>query len=774
MTTKAEKRKKVFTIIVLILLIMAMSFGFRFLVNRRVIDHLGEYYVDPGTGVPYLTEMDSYYHLRMTRDIDYFGHAGDTFDEEGNPWDSLSYAPTGRSADGYRPLMSYIALAGQAVTNLFDEVTLEQIAYWQAPVVSALVVIPVFLLVYHIQGLLGAIVASVLAAINYGYFLHTVPGFFDTDMVISWTSCLLMFFGCLLIESLGKFTDEELNDVKRKDNITRCLICGTLFVLSLLLLIASWDIYYMFVVILVLAAVIYILMRIILTEKSKRKIKAKGFAPLFGFVITMSALILILNPGLIGNAFGTIRAVFGSSEISLFPNTYVSVSELRKPALIAGGFSGLFQMKVLSGSNIGVINAVGGLIPCLAALTSIGLFIRDFLRKKVRFEQILLILWFIITAVLAVRSWRFIMLFAFPVAILSGIFTGWICGLMNERKMMDWKIFAGMIMALMLFPAVYGAFRSSGDSAPSVNQPLHESLNYIRETEPEDTVLTSWWDYGYFYEEKAERPTLFDGGSQDGKRVYWVSRALGASDENLAGNIFNMLATTGDAATVRMLDVFGENKETLDLMEELLSGDRASCGSYLLGLDIPSDDAHDLTDLLFPEQPRRSLFIMTQDMANISGWFAKFGYSDDDRYAENNYSVVMDHVELTSVNGKSAYQFSSDDQTVNFYIEEENGEYKAYTKASESDDSSQPCPIEKVIVIEDGNVTELSMDLDIKEGSGYTVIINSEYDRKYVSLTTSLFAGSVFGRMYYLNGDGMEHFVLDDAVPGSARIFEVN
>ena len=194
MSNKENKNcRKIILIIFFTAAIMVMSFGFRYMVNRSVNTQLGEAYTDPETGVPYLTEMDSYYHMRMTRDIEVYGHAGDTL-RDGVPWDSLSYAPYGRRADDYRPLMAYIAVFAYRILSTFGSVTLDQVAYWQGAVISALVVIPVFILAYRMKGMIAAVTASILAAINYGYFVHTVPGFYDTDMVISWTSCFLFCF----------------------------------------------------------------------------------------------------------------------------------------------------------------------------------------------------------------------------------------------------------------------------------------------------------------------------------------------------------------------------------------------------------------------------------------------------------------------------------------------------------------------------------------------------------------------------------------------------
>ena len=85
---KSEKIKHIITIVLLILIILGIGFSFRYIVAEKVVDQMGDGFVDPETDVPYLTEMDSYYHQRMTRNIDENGHPGDMV-VNGESWDSL-------------------------------------------------------------------------------------------------------------------------------------------------------------------------------------------------------------------------------------------------------------------------------------------------------------------------------------------------------------------------------------------------------------------------------------------------------------------------------------------------------------------------------------------------------------------------------------------------------------------------------------------------------------------------------------------------------------
>ena len=770
MKTGEKRGLNKFIMAVLIILIMMMSFGFRYLVNREVNNRLGEAYIDPESGVPYLTEMDSYYHLRMTRDIEVYGHAGETL-KDGEQWDALSYAPYGRSADNYRPLMAYIAVFAYRILSTLGSVTLEQVAYWQGAIISALVVIPVFILAYRMQGMIAAVTASVLSAINYGYFVHTVPGFFDTDMVISWTSCFLFCFGCLLVSCLDNENPAGTETVSHRR--LKVVIYAVLFGLSLLLLIGSWYIYYMFAVIFAGAVVLLVILRVVLAGKGRRMPVVRGSAPMLVFFAVLCIAVFITKPDIISNAIGNIKGVFSEGKGSIFPNALISVSEMRKPSLIAGGLSGLFQMRVLSDTNIGIINAVGGMIPCLAALTMCVMLIIRIIKKDVRFEYILFIIWFLITAVLAVRSWRFIMLFAVPVAILAGMFAGSICSLMSEKKMMDWKIFAGMIIALMLFPTIYGAYRSSADSMPSVNRGMHDTLTYIRDNTDEDTILAGWWDYGYFFEEKAVRRTLFDGGSQNGARIYWVARAFATKDETLSANIFRMIAGSGNDAVNRMLEVFGEDKETLGLMDELLSGDRETALTRLKSENIGSEEADELASLLFPDVEEDVLCIITAEMPGVAGWFARFGYPDEeDRYSDDAYAVIMDHEDFVSYDGKAGWQIARDDGKINLIIENEDGMYNAYTTPEDSED--EKTPVDRLLIAENGTMREYRSNTEPDENTpGFVVFVQNDLEVPQVTVVTSLMADSVFGRLYYLGGSGLERYTSIDNVPGNVALYRI-
>ncbi len=743
--------------VVAVLLIILLGIFLRIMAGNTVISRLGDDYIDQETGVPYLTEMDSYYHLRMTRDIQNFGHAGETL-KDGEPWDSLSYAPLGRSAADYSPLMAYIAVFSTKILSFIKDISLEKTVYWQGTFLSVLVALPVFIIGYRMQGMIAAVIAGVLSVLNYGYFLHTVPGFYDTDTVLSWACAFFFCFAILLAESREK---------KKR------IIYSILFFISFLILIISWNAYTLFLGIIAISLVIYSILSV---KEEKMELREKLTGPCLSLILIVVG-ILILDRDFFLNLASQFMAVFAGGSTGLFPDAYVSVSEMRKPSLIAGGLSGLFQMKVLSGSNIGVINAVGGSVACIMALVMWVMLVRGLIKGERRFDHVLLVVWYFLTAILAFRSWRFIMLFAVPTAILAGVLVGKICALMKDRKMMDWQVYAGMLILLAIFPTLYGAYRSVGDSQPHVNRYLAEPLENIRSRTDSDTMIASWWDYGYFYEEKTGRRIIFDGGSQNGMRIYWIGKAFASGDEKLSRNIIRMLSGAGDSATEKMIASFGESRETLALMTELLSLDREAAEKRLSDKGITSGEAAEIAELLFPDPDEDVLLIITPDMVRIAQWFASFGFYGEDTISEDDYAMVIDNAEYKSENGKAGWRFAMDNKPVDLIIEEKNEIYTAHTETPGK--GGEPVSIDRMIIMENGMSTEysgdgaVSINASSEGGKGWTVFVNKDTETPFITVVTTPLFDSVFGRLYFRGGERMEYFGMSDLTGGSAAIFEV-
>jgi len=743
----------------------------------RVLFHcedmsLGDDFLDSETGLPYFVEMDSYYHLRMTRDIALYGHPGDTM-KDGVPWDSLRYAPVGRNTSDYKPLLAYLTIAANRLISVFTSQSLEQTAYWMSTFLSVLVVIPVFLLTFEMCGLTGAVAASVLSALNLIYLNYTLPGHYDTECLILWVSCFFFYFGVKLVKGW------------RNQNRKSMILNGIAFAVSFITLYQSWDVYYMFPVIFAGALVLFAL----LTWKEGREKGLFSFAPLL-LAAVIGVVLLILEKNLFTRVMSLAGLVLSKEESGgLFTNVFNSITEMKATPLWPESFFDLFRLNLFSETGFCIINLAGGIIPFLSAFVMCVILIIRIIRKDIRIESCLLIIWYGITLALAFKANRFVMLFAVPAAILAGNLAGTVCGLLDQRMLKFRAVYRGVILALLLGPALWGVYGTYTYycSIPVEdyysNKPVEESLLKIREDTPEDTVLVSWWDSGYFLEEKGRRRTLFDGGTQNGQRAFFISRAFFTENEELSANIFRMLSGSGDEGIDLMFSTFGETEETVFLMDELLSGSKTEAREKLLKTGVSEDSADEITALLFPEDLPLTECVITPDMPWYCGWFPVLGRTSMEK-AEGSMSFALE-AHLTPISlSESGSTVIDTGNGYDVILEKGGSGWYARTSLAEEPSDEQPYRVERVIIADRDGYREYMQDNGLpKEAPDpdagraalpWTVIVSDDGQETAFSMVSSYFADSVFGRLVYLGGAGLVRYEAEPEFSNETLVFRIN
>jgi len=282
-------------------------------------------------GLPYFSEMDSYYNYRLTQDYIDHGYLGDQVLKNGTNWDLHSYYPPGRAVD-YPPLIVYFTAFAYKFINLFAQVPLNVICYWMPAFVGSLCVIPAYLFISRITNDYGGITAGILVGTAPFYFSHTFAGFFDTDMFNMLLPLMVLW---LFVESV------------RAEKIhwrTVLVILSALFLLLFSMAwVGWWYLFYLIVgsVILYLLVSIYIPKIDVLEPLNKYPSKIKWFISqkeLFSLVVFAftSTLVLGLYLGFpkflnsLTEPLGFIK-LQELVQTTSYPNVYVSVSELQIP-----------------------------------------------------------------------------------------------------------------------------------------------------------------------------------------------------------------------------------------------------------------------------------------------------------------------------------------------------------------------------------------------------------------------------------------------------------
>lgn len=701
--------------IIIIILLFSLAFSLRAQASdiNAVPSEMQDFYRD-ASGLPYFSEMDSYYNYRLTNNYLEKGILGDTIIND-TVWDEHSYYPYGRSAE-YEPLIAYITTAFYHIANLFGDIPLKNVAFWTGAIIASLSVIPAYLLGRRITNDYGGITSAIIIATAPTYFAHTFAGFFDTDMFNMILPLIAVWF---FIESI------ITNDIKKT------VIFAVLSAASLAIFSMAWSGYVFYAALIAAIGVIYAIVNIIYNKTIENKKYSTNILELLTehkeilslvIILGLGSLYMIITKG-VESIPNTIISFIGVSNIQAlaqaadaFPNVFISVSEMQIPSFITSGISAIIANQ---GSLVG---GVGGLFVFIAGILGVGMLIWKIIKPsktKVEFaaedrktktgkqktagkgknldthtqtsklsgQEIrhttknnlfyctMLVIWIAITIYTSFKGSRFIPTLLLPISISAGVFIGLLGDYFKETNLNDEtqyliSFIAGSIMVYpiitllnysvivafiggaiatviisliknakyrkpiltllilvaIVVPSVCGAAAVAYGVAPGTDDGMWQSMEWINKNTPNDTVIMSWWDFGYMFEVAADRPVSFDGGSQNNQRAYWMGKALSTSDEKLSLGIFNMLSTSGNSATDTLINYTGNTSKSVNILLKTLPMEKKDAKKALTSkYSLNEEQAKTIVNYTHPNNPRPFVLVLSSDMLGKAGWWSYFG-----------------------------------------------------------------------------------------------------------------------------------------------------
>lgn len=415
-------------------------------------------FYEDADGLPYFSEMDSYYNYRLTMNYLTRGIMGDTL-VDGKPYDLHSYYPPGRPVD-YPPLIVYVTSAAYRVLNFFGDFSLKEVAFWMGAFIGSLCVIPAYLFVRRITNDYGGFAAALIVGLVPTYVAHTYAGFFDTDM-FNFVLPLFVFW----------FFTEGMLASSMRGKVGYALAAAV----SILVFSAAWVGYIFYLAVLIVFVAAYLVIsRYILGEKPEGEFEGKldwlihqrELFPLLILLIAGGVLIGVFGgfsslAGAVGGLIGATQ-IQATAQTTAYPNVYVSVSELQVPEFITTGAGNIF----LPGQNT-IVGGVGGLLVFIIGVLGVGALVwkyrqpevvveesenrpragkkSKFMRKKraaVASEEmrhryllyaVLMAVWLIMSGYAVTKGSRFIPTFAMPLGLSAGIFTGFLVEYLRVR-----------------------------------------------------------------------------------------------------------------------------------------------------------------------------------------------------------------------------------------------------------------------------------------------------------------------------------------------------
>ncbi|MGB9869807.1 STT3 domain-containing protein [Methanothermobacter sp.] len=551
-------------------------------------------YLTDDQGLPYMYELDSYYNYRITENYLKNGHPGDTL-RSGIPWDSYSYYPPGRPAD-YPPVISWVSIMFYRLLYPFTDMSLYELCFWLPAVVAPFAGTVMFFLIRKYAGDAAGFAGGILMVTAPLYFARTLPGFFDTDMFNCLMPALIVLFYTSVVESRDKHV---------------YIASGVLFAVSMLLFSLSWTGWpFMFYVTLA-SAFIYSIVSF-----RRGTLDFQCIERLFLPVLLAILLIGLFNGPQQLSGLSPLCILDSTSSTGPWPDIYESVSELDHPS------AEVFL------SAAGPLNLGFGVF---GSLVIISIFIRGNMRRKhlPSFNPFILTLslvWMLSGLTAYYISVRFGILAIPPLTFISGIFLGAVFSYMRTiSDRWNFRVDVPVVLLLILILSVAAVEAAEISRVPFINDDFSDAADFLKDRTPQGTVVVTEWSYGHYITAAAERPVLFDGGSQNTPRAYWIFRAFETDNESLSVGILNMLTSSGDAA-VSLLENRTENTSlTVKILNDILGVDRKSAEKILTTTyGLESGFADELLGYTHPERVNY-VILTTGGMRYIGYWYLYYG-----------------------------------------------------------------------------------------------------------------------------------------------------
>ena len=589
-------------------------------------------------GLPYLSEMDSYFYLRKAEEM---AEEDRMIPVNFRSTDALM-GPRVQSQENETAIplgLSVLAwLLWKYMLSGFG-VTLRQTAFWMGTVLGSMTAVPAFCYVRKRTCLMGGVAAGILSGCALPFVLHTYAGFFDTDMVL----------GVLpLTQMLAQFS--AMKEKRPGRQFGWALLSAAALSLMSLFWVAYYG-YFVLALVCMLCAGVIPVMRPEGKQKGRWTMLRGGLMPL----LCSAALLVLLH----GKAFpedlaGAVMA-YRSFRVSTdaMPFVFQQTGEMRAPRV----FPALSPLEWVKANTKTLVGMLGGMFPCLMGLLAVpaGLLGPVLERKyagnekrtdtqqsaDIAAETVYLGVWLLITGYLACIGNRFAELAVLPLSVLCGLLVGRLdmtAAKCTRRGLA--RVLCILLAVCTVGPVCRGAWNTSRAARPFLNDAKSEAMHFIRETLPADTAVAGWWDDGYYTEYAAGRRTLADGGTDSGKINWLMAKALLTEDDGFAGRILRMLSVHGADALDRLEQACGDQAEAADLLIRLLKREREEAASMLSSTGISGE----ILEYTHPETGSPLVLTLSTDMVAKHGTLAYFAFWNPAARAqeEKTFAVIPD------------------------------------------------------------------------------------------------------------------------------------
>ena len=727
------------------------------------------------SGQTYLLAIDPYLWYGYALNYQECGYAGCTINEAGERV-TLRNGRQGRVRD-----MSGVPALGIFLFTIADFVgspSLLQVMFLIPVIMIALAIVIAFVIGKKFAGNIGGTVAGLVIALNGALLARTPAGFSDTDASNILFPLLIMWCFIMAYES--------------KDNWAKRVIFGLLGAVSFLFYGMFWSTEHIFGL-LAVASIMYLVVQfVVMSIDNSFKKRFKDWTTdfnnlsLFG-LWSLVALVMVNGFNYITHGIEKIIGFVTIKDVgttSLFPNVFTTVAEFNTVPF----------------KNL--IGQLGGYI--FVAFAIIGI-IALALKKNEEGERnylypIMLAVMVAGTAYSFTKGARFSLLVIPSFAIAMGAGVGLTCKWL-DKKMAKWLAFepsnflfmtASIAVIVLLFiPSYTQANSIMMNEVPSYNDDWDNVIdNIIYDAGNETAYITTWWDFGHWFVSKGASVT-FDGGDQ-GKRIHWVGKLLSTNNEDEAVGLLRALNCGQQTGFDNLEILLGDTLMAEKVFNDIITVDRETAEEAFAMNGIDKELASNVLNYTHCEDTMPQYVILSEDMVGKAGVWSHFGMwtlerafiyqTLKDKPKESSVQYLINSIDIDRRDAEK-YWHQVESTEADQWISEWAGFY----------DAGQPCSIDdedrSMLYCDNGVVFDMQNSIvSLQTSTGLQLVesisfIDAEQEFHMIeqdnaSLDLAIIIGrdlkaviaqpplgdSMFTRLFYFGGEGLEHFELMEEV----------
>jgi len=610
-------------------------------------------------------------------------------------WDELTYY-VGRkvTGDSVGLFMPYLTSLIYLILSKFG-FSLLTTCSWVSALYGALITIPAYLLGKELSNKYGGLLSAALIAVAPQILVRTFGSSYDTDQLVLFFIVLTLYLGLYAL---------------RKKTITSICIVSIGFIAFML----TWGYFIYSFIILSIFALIYYFVKSVFSDDNKIKIEFKHSLGNLktNIIILLSIFIIFTIAGFIldVNVISVISGLVGFVQQAEQYIVNISIAELQPFNVFNIEGWQLAMGKFMIGDalldNFMFISFI------LLIISGLYLSLRSN-KRNFSFLITLILIGFYTTF----RGIRFTEFTSALFIIVIGSGFGYVIAYANKEKFL--KILSIGLAISIIFISFGMGMQYARQLGPDINQNWDDAWNFIKTKTAKDAIIGTWWDPGHMIAALGERRNFADGAhcpvaTPEGGCLYSINDRI--------TDLGKIMATTDEQESLKLINKYkGDSSEVYWIASDDLIGKYQWLQYFGTGCDARKD-------------PRCPLYYMIPQTTYALTPNGQIGI----RYYQN---VVL-------IEG---------DSPIPIFIQGKNGAIFSEMIYEYGDGTKQIIPLSEFNI--SNIIKPLENQLNVKiSSSSIKLTIYVPIHRSYITIIPPNLRDTVFTKMFFLDGQGLNHF----------------